>query len=371
MTMNKNILGAVFGAMLLAGCADEVMKPRRYVPANDPGADGKSTVSEVSPDPAGPVGDSRVTAEERVAEDPVKPQTTAPASSGRRTAEFQPMTAKFDDNGISSGDSPAAAPGEYIVRPGDTLGKIAYRHHVRLAELMKANKLTDKDAKRLRVGQKLVIPGKNGRTNNTPAANNGKAARENRKSASSGKAAIQPGEYIVKAGDTPERIARRAQIRLKDLMAANKLTEDGARRLRIGQKLVIPGKNGKTAAPAQKKVADKKNAASQKNVNAAPAQKETESKSAAKPAEVRKEDASLLNEMQNTAADAPVPAQAETASSAAPADATRETPWIDVTEDISLADFAKKYNTTPEALRATNDGIGDVIKKGDTIFLPR
>jgi LysM repeat protein len=46
----------------------------------------------------------------------------------------------------------------YRVRRGDTLSGIAYRHKVSLSNLMKANNLTDKDAKRLRVGQKLTIP---------------------------------------------------------------------------------------------------------------------------------------------------------------------------------------------------------------------
>ena len=373
MTMNKNILWMIFGATLLTGCPDEVMQQRKYVPADDPAA--KSTVSDVAPDPADAPEKRQAAVEERNVDDPVRPQSPAEESktAPRQSAEFKPMTEKFDDSGVSSDEREAAAPGEYIVCPGDTLGKIAAKHHVRLAALMKANKLTEKNAKHLRVGQKLVIPG--GKASAKSGVRpSGKKASAAGKSTDGGKASIQPGEYIVKAGDTPERIARRAQIRLKELMAANNLTEDGAKRLRIGQKLVIPGKGGKTAAQPKKSAAAKKDTA---KIAADSPEQTTETKPAA-PAETKKEDAALLNEMQNTTVQTPAGQTADpgtagtTADTSTAADAPRETPWIDVTEDITLVDFAKKYNTTPEALRASNPGgIGDVIKKGDTIFLPR
>ena len=359
MTMNKNMLGLVFGAVLLAGCADDVMQQRKYVPADDPSA--KATVGDVAPDPADAPVKQQATVEERNVDEPVKQQNTAAEESkpaSRQSAEFKPMTEKFDDSGVSSDESEAAAPGEYIVRPGDTLGKIAIKHHVRLTALMKANNLTEKNAKRLRVGQKLVIPGGNGAKYALkgcirPSAEKGKKAQ-----ADGGKASIQPGEYVVKSGDTPERIARRAKVRLSDLMAANKMTETDAKRLRIGQKLVIPGKGGKTAAPATKQAAKKL------------AKPQTAAE--AKPAGTKTDEAAVLNDIQNPSAEQAPAGQTADAPAAAPADAPKETPWVEVTEDIPLADFAMKYNTTPVALRAANpDGIGDVIKKGETIFLPR
>ena len=46
----------------------------------------------------------------------------------------------------------------YVVKPGDTLRGIAEQFNVTVAALLKANKLTPKDAELLKIGQELVIP---------------------------------------------------------------------------------------------------------------------------------------------------------------------------------------------------------------------
>ncbi|MBP5544794.1 MAG: LysM peptidoglycan-binding domain-containing protein [Kiritimatiellae bacterium] len=51
----------------------------------------------------------------------------------------------------------AAAPGTYIVKKGDILGRIARQHGVKVADLKAANGLTSDT---IREGQKLIIPGK-------------------------------------------------------------------------------------------------------------------------------------------------------------------------------------------------------------------
>ncbi len=53
--------------------------------------------------------------------------------------------------------APAAAAGDYVVKAGDALSKIAAAHGVKTKDLMAANNITD--ANKIRVGQKLVIPG--------------------------------------------------------------------------------------------------------------------------------------------------------------------------------------------------------------------
>ena len=70
--------------------------------------------------------------------------TTKPASTSTKPA--------------SSATTPATKDGEtlYVVKSGDNLSTIAYRHHVKLADLVAANKVDPKAI--LRVGQTLVIP---------------------------------------------------------------------------------------------------------------------------------------------------------------------------------------------------------------------
>jgi LysM repeat protein len=53
--------------------------------------------------------------------------------------------------------APAASTGSYTIKPGDTLGGIAYRHKVSLSELLSANRL--KASTIIYPGQKLAIPG--------------------------------------------------------------------------------------------------------------------------------------------------------------------------------------------------------------------
>jgi murein DD-endopeptidase MepM/ murein hydrolase activator NlpD len=54
--------------------------------------------------------------------------------------------------------APAAVPTIYRVKAGDTLGKIASQHRVTIASLVAANRLGPATV-RLRIGQRLVIPG--------------------------------------------------------------------------------------------------------------------------------------------------------------------------------------------------------------------
>ncbi|TAN38185.1 MAG: LysM peptidoglycan-binding domain-containing protein [Verrucomicrobia bacterium] len=56
----------------------------------------------------------------------------------------------------SSGESHSSGGGDYVVKSGDSLSKIASAHGITLAALMEANGI--KNSNQIRVGQKLVIP---------------------------------------------------------------------------------------------------------------------------------------------------------------------------------------------------------------------
>lgn len=79
----------------------------------------------------------------------ITPQATTPITP----SEIQP-------------EEPAAGDLEYIVQAGDTLGSIAQRFDLTVAEIMEANELTDPD--RLDVGQVLIIPGKRNEPASSP-----------------------------------------------------------------------------------------------------------------------------------------------------------------------------------------------------------
>lgn len=71
------------------------------------------------------------------------------------------VIASFAEPAGRSGSAATAPPGSYRVKAGDTLTAIAARHHVTVAALVSANKLSGPSA-RLRVGQPLVIPASGG-----------------------------------------------------------------------------------------------------------------------------------------------------------------------------------------------------------------
>ncbi len=71
------------------------------------------------------------------------------------------------------------------------------------------------------------------------------SAGTNSGAGAAGTAAADAGDhliYVVQSGDYPSAIAKKHGIKLKDLMSANGLTEETARRIKVGQKLKIPKK---------------------------------------------------------------------------------------------------------------------------------
>lgn len=131
-----------------------------------------------------------------------------------------------------------AAENIYVVKAGDSLSKIAAAHGIKTAELKELNQIAD--ANKIRAGQKLVLPDHAKPSQSQPAA---KAAAPAKAAAK----AVAGGTYEVKAGDALSKIAALHGIKLKDLLAANQIAD--ANKIRVGQKLVIPG------APAAEKPA--------------------------------------------------------------------------------------------------------------------
>lgn len=114
------------------------------------------------------------------------------------------------------------------VRPGETLGRIAQRYRVSVAQLRSWNKLSASGM--IRVGQKLRINGRSAST--APGASRNV---ESNKSASLGAQA----SHVLKNGETLGQVASQYGVKVADLMQWNNIRD--ARRVRVGQRLVLFG----------------------------------------------------------------------------------------------------------------------------------
>jgi cell wall-associated NlpC family hydrolase len=111
----------------------------------------------------------------------------------------------------------SAADGTYVVRKGDTLGRIARAHGTTILELKAANGLNDS---RLSIGMELAIPGA------VPEEGSSDPARDSR-----------PQLHTVQRGDTLRSVARTYEVSERDLRRLNHLRGKG--RLKAGSQLVV------------------------------------------------------------------------------------------------------------------------------------
>jgi LysM repeat protein len=132
-----------------------------------------------------------------------------------------PAAAAIEASASVSNVTPVAT---HVVAKGENLRKIAVKYHLTTTELAKANGL--KTNARLKVGQKLIIPGKASSADTDTAVES---------TAEIGAADVTI--YKVKAGDSLRQIARHHGTTLSELRALNHLKSDT---VRVGQQLKIP-----------------------------------------------------------------------------------------------------------------------------------
>ena len=134
-----------------------------------------------------------------------------------------------------------AAENVYVVKNGDSLSKIAAAHGVSSRELAELNQISDPN--KVRIGQKLILPDHSKPSQSQPGEKSAAPAAK----AAAKSAPVSGDAYVVKAGDALSKIAALHGVKTKDLMAANNITD--ANKIRVGQKLAIPG--GKAAAKTE------------------------------------------------------------------------------------------------------------------------
>lgn len=154
----------------------------------------------------------------------VAPQAMPPVTFPEIKPPVKPAPLKTD----------VAAENVYVIKAGDSLSKIAVKHGVNVQELAELNQIADPN--KIRIGQKLILPDYAKPSQSQPSATPAVAT-----STPTGDA------YVVKAGDSLSKIASAHGVKMKDLAAANQITDYN--KIRIGQKLVIPSRDAKAAAP--------------------------------------------------------------------------------------------------------------------------
>lgn len=166
---------------------------------------------------------------------------SAPAPQNVPSAPVAPSASATPEPAASQ--SVAAAPGTttHQVQPGETLVKIASDYGVSVAELEKANSITD--PKKIQIGTTLTIPaGASTPKASTPATPAAPAAAAETATASPGASSVADSGkvYTVAKGDNPWKIAKKLKVPYADLLALNGITDP--RKLQIGQKLKVPAK---------------------------------------------------------------------------------------------------------------------------------
>lgn len=246
--MKKNktvVLGAAalcVGMLGFSGCNNQVMGKRDYVPAT-PG-------TAVAPMPEGPAVPADA-APKALTPDPATPATPAvPAAKSQSAYEPMKAVASAPVSSVPAGKSAVAR--THVVKSGDTLGRLARQYGVSIAAIMQANSLDEAKARRLQVGQKLTIPASGtaavaGKASAKADKTVKAAAKAGDKAAVKGGGVNGDGTYTIQPGDFPERIARKLGVKVSELMKANNLTPETAKRLQVGQKITVPGKSA--AAP--------------------------------------------------------------------------------------------------------------------------
>jgi LysM repeat protein len=126
---------------------------------------------------------------------------------------------------------------DYVIAKGDTMGAIARRNSISVKALMDAN--PGVSPKKLRIGQKLLIPASMGAMAATSTSTSSGAVPA--------EATSDGATYTVKSGDTLGKIARAHGTSYKKIMALNNLTTTG---IRVGQKLKLPAGKTASAEPA-------------------------------------------------------------------------------------------------------------------------
>jgi LysM repeat protein len=159
---------------------------------------------------------------------PIEPADTNLVSPGVMDSNAVPTVAMPPavDSSVPPTPTPVAAPQEYAIQKGDTYSSIAPKFGITVKALQAANPSVD--PAKLQIGKKILIPAPLA----APTTSGGGTVVDT----ASGETV-----YTVKSGDTLGKLATEFHTTVKAIQSANGLTDT---RIKVGQKLKIPGKSG-------------------------------------------------------------------------------------------------------------------------------
>ena len=238
----------------------------------------------------------------------------------------------------------------YVVKPGESLSKIAAAHGFRTADVVAVN--PGLNPNKIRAGQTIVLPGA------------GAAKPAVKKSAAPAKtASATGGTYVVQSGDILGRIANKHNVKLADLKKANGLTSD---KIVPGQKLIIPG----AKAEAKPAVAAAKLVATETKKQPAKAQANAAAPTPAAPEVKPAEPPAIVPPTPTTTAVPPPALQVDPPAPPPPApEVSKGTPYV-VQEGQDLFDISVKWGVSAADIKAFNKLDSDKVVPGQTILIP-
>lgn len=181
---------------------------------------------------------------------PSYPAASGTSGGGRGMSSYDPPARpRIESTGTVAQRSVAAAPVHHaapshgngttiIVGTSDTLEGLSRRYNVSSAEILRANGY--KGPRALRPGQQLIIPSRH-----TAHAQPAPVAAP--KVAAAAPAPAVAGTHYVNRGDTLMSISRRNHVSVAELARANHMSPTA--QLKIGSKIVVPGRKVAAAAP--------------------------------------------------------------------------------------------------------------------------
>lgn len=217
---------ALIGGFLFQGCSNKEKKAAEEIVTTETTNSDASTNLSVQPlessnAPAATASSSTVTSA------PAAIEPVVPAAS-----YVAPVTAATSVTTTVVGGS------EYVVVQGDTMATIAKKNHVTLKALEAAN--PGVVSTKLRLKQKIQIPA------STASASTAATA-----GTVSGAASGEGSTYVVKAGDSLAKIAKKHGVTVSAIVALNNLKSKNS--IKLGQSLKMPAAKVaavSTAAPA-------------------------------------------------------------------------------------------------------------------------